>query len=341
MSSLLLLMALCAPDDGPITMEAYREELRNILTSVEAGDVFGAQETARELMKRKVVHRSIEFTPDPSIVGELERAPDESRMTDLAPRLEALLRALEDAPSEVSSSKPDPKRLENLRRQQALENPVRGGDLTIPEGEVPQSWTEWIGSVLERVGDLIERFFKWLGRTFFGNSRVNTPSTGTNFAMPGLVTILVVILLTIIGALAIIALRKGEAPSMEFAASTGTSRDKRDEDPLTRTAGEWERRAIELAAAGRYREAIRAWYHAVLVTAFRAGILHYRRDRTNWEYASSLGPQVDWRPAFLEATRDFEREWYGRRNTAEETAEIFSRSARGILDRLHVESMRR
>ncbi len=95
MSSLLLLLALCAPDDGPLTMEAYRGQLKTLLASIEAGDVSGTQETARALMTRRVRHREIEFTPDPSIVGELERAPDASRMMDLAPRLESLLIALE------------------------------------------------------------------------------------------------------------------------------------------------------------------------------------------------------------------------------------------------------
>ena len=59
---------------------------------------------------------------------------------------------------------------------------------------------------------------------------------------------------------------------------------QRDADPLSREQDEWEKYAAELAAAGRLREAIRAWYHAVLVGLFRAGLLHHHKGRTNWEY---------------------------------------------------------
>ena len=341
MSILLLLLVLCAPDDGVITMERYRKDLKILLTAIETGDVSGAQEMARKLMTRRVRHRDIEFSPDPSVMGELERASGQGRMKELVPRLESLLRALEDDPRVTETSPPNPMRLEDLRRQEAFENPIRGGDVMMPVGEVPQSWSEWFRSILEWIGDKIESFTRWLYETFSGPRSTSTSSTTVpNLSMGSLVTVLVVLLLTIVGSMALLALREGPEPSTENDVSTGTTRTTRDEDPLTRTSGEWERRAKDLAADGRYREAIRAWYHAVLVTAFRAGILHYRRDRTNWEYAYSLGPQVDWRPAFLEATREFEREWYGRRTSAAETAELFSRAARKILDRLHAGSTR-
>jgi hypothetical protein len=86
--------------------------------------------------------------------------------------------------------------------------------------------------------------------------------------------------------------------------------------------------------SGRFREAIRAWYHAVLVTLFRSGLLHYRKDRTNWEYAYALGPELPWRPGFVDATRTFEQIWYGRRETPPDAAEAFARDARGILERI-------
>src|SRR6185295_2118302 len=122
--------------------------------------------------------------------------------------------------------------------------------------------------------------------------------------------------------------RKRLAPT---AAGQSRPAEVRDEDPLSRGADEWEKLAKELMGFGRYREAIRAWYNAVLVNLFRAGILHYRKDRTNWEYAYSMTPDVPFRAGFVEATRRFELEWYGRRNTTLEAAENFGKRVREIV----------
>jgi hypothetical protein len=107
---------------------------------------------------------------------------------------------------------------------------------------------------------------------------------------------------------------------------------QRDDDPLSRGANEWERYAAQLAAAGRIREAIRAWYHAVLVTLYGAGILHFRKGRTNWEYVSSLAPDLPWRGEFIQLTRRFEEEWYGHDASGAEALDECSRRARRILD---------
>jgi hypothetical protein len=107
---------------------------------------------------------------------------------------------------------------------------------------------------------------------------------------------------------------------------------KRDEDPLSRGAMEWERYAIQLAAAGRFREAIRAWYHAVLVTCYAAGVLHFRKGRTNWEYVATLAPSLPWRPEMIRLTRRFEREWYGSDESTLGALDDCGASARAILE---------
>ena len=146
------------------------------------------------------------------------------------------------------------------------------------------------------------------------------------------VALLMGIILAVLGLAVVLAMRRlRKEPAAEAAVSEAPAMGARDEDPLSRTATEWERFAAELARAGRCREALRAWYHAVLVTLFRAGSLQYRRDRTNWEYAYALPPGVQWRGRFVEATRTFEREWYGRRDTAEETLNGFADEARRLL----------
>jgi Domain of unknown function (DUF4129) len=115
------------------------------------------------------------------------------------------------------------------------------------------------------------------------------------------------------------------------ASSVPLASSERDADPLSREANEWERYAAELAASGRLREAIRAWYHAVLVTLYRAGILHYRKGVTNWEYVSALSPALTWRARFIDMTRTFDREWYGRRETSPEALDTLAADARAVL----------
>jgi hypothetical protein len=108
-------------------------------------------------------------------------------------------------------------------------------------------------------------------------------------------------------------------------------RSSRDDDPLSRGATEWERYAAQLAADGRFREAIRAWYHAVLVTCYAAGILHFRKGRTNWEYIASLAASTEWRPELIRLTQRFEHEWYGAEQSSEEAFEDCSEHARNVL----------
>ena len=142
----------------------------------------------------------------------------------------------------------------------------------------------------------------------------------------------VVVALAVVGGaiLAYRALRRRRG-GVEPVESTALARSARDEDPLSREAGEWERFAQELAAAGRTREAIRAWYHAVLVTLFRAGTLHYEKGRTNWEYVSRLGPELAWRPSFIDMTRWFDQQWYGRDRASPDALRESAHAARGIL----------
>jgi len=113
----------------------------------------------------------------------------------------------------------------------------------------------------------------------------------------------------------------------ESAPLTSTS----DDDPLSRGANEWERYAAQLAAAGRFREAIRAWYHAVLVTLYGANILHYRKGRTNWEYVAGVGPEHAWRARFIEITRLFEHEWYGSDDSSGDALDECAAAARDVL----------
>src|SRR5207244_5595400 len=116
--------------------------------------------------------------------------------------------------------------------------------------------------------------------------------------------------------LALEVVRRSRRRELVAVATSDPVASRADEDPLSRAANEWERYAAQLAAAGRIREAIRAWYHAVLVTLYGAGILHFRKGRTNWEYISTITPTIPWRGDFVKLTRRFEHEWYGSANSS-------------------------
>ena len=126
--------------------------------------------------------------------------------------------------------------------------------------------------------------------------------------------------------------RRGDSPLP--ATASGPLSSPRDADPLSKSANEWELYAARLAEARNYREAVRAWYHAVLVTLYRGGALHYRQGRTNWEYYYSLPQRVTWRSQFLDVIQRFEIEWYGKSSSNADDLADYSRRAGALIAEL-------
>ncbi len=107
------------------------------------------------------------------------------------------------------------------------------------------------------------------------------------------------------------------------------------EEAVDRTVSEWEQQALALAAAGRYRESIRAYYLATLATAFSLGSLHHRRGRTNWEYVRQVQPHLMWRSSFVTMVGNFERVWYGSMACSRSTCDQFAALAQNVGQALH------
>jgi hypothetical protein len=147
------------------------------------------------------------------------------------------------------------------------------------------------------------------------------------------ITVVALIVIAIVF-LAIEVVRRARRGDAQALASSSLLRSASDDDPLSRGAMEWERYAAQLAAAGRFREAIRAWYHAALVTCYAVGALHFRKGRTNWEYIASLSAATAWRPDFIRLTQRFEQEWYGSEQSTEDALEDCSAGAKRILEEL-------
>lgn len=81
-----------------------------------------------------------------------------------------------------------------------------------------------------------------------------------------------------------------------------------------RTPAQLRRDADELAAAGRYADAVRDRLRALVRTLEDQGVLDYRPGRTADEVAREAGPAIGARAEQLRAcTRDFDEIWYGGR----------------------------
>jgi len=334
MTAVTALLLLALGGQETISVSEYRDRLAAIRSSIDADDLEGARKRATDLQAVRVRHQGTEFTSDPTVLRPIAGAKDLAAARDAAKSLAALREALSAIPSGPPSA-PDAPLLERLRKEEAEHALNPDGNISGPvlqKPSVPRSVREWLYDLFVRLREffqkLLSNFFKWLLGMLFGGLGSRSGGDGMSYLVMGLI----VLILGAVGIVAFLALqRKGKA--IETVPVEGPA-PVRDEDPLSRSSNEWERFAAELMGSGRFREAIRAWYHAVLVTLFRAGLLHYRKDRTNWEYAYALGPDLPWRPGFVEATRTFEQVWYGRREAPTETAEAFAFEARGMLDRI-------
>lgn len=81
---------------------------------------------------------------------------------------------------------------------------------------------------------------------------------------------------------------------------------------LSRTAAEWRAEADRLEADGRWREALRCRYRALVADLVRRGTIPEQAGRTAGEYVRDvLAREPDVAPAFAAATELFEAVWYG------------------------------
>jgi hypothetical protein len=85
-----------------------------------------------------------------------------------------------------------------------------------------------------------------------------------------------------------------------------------DEPDRQNVASLW-RESDELARAGRFLDAVRTLYLAVLALLHQAALIRYERTRTNGEYADQLRPRVALHAPFVQLTGTFEIKWYGER----------------------------
>src|SRR5262249_52786513 len=74
------------------------------------------------------------------------------------------------------------------------------------------------------------------------------------------------------------------------------------------------RQADELARGGRWLDALRTLYMAVLALLHRADLIRYSQTRTNGEYLAQVRPRTEVYLPFESMTGLFELKWYGEKS---------------------------
>ena len=298
------------PAETVFSLPEYLGVLQDLSARLSEGDLEGSLARASDLMDCRVDFGRERLATDATVLGRVADVRDAKAAAALAGEISSLAAALASLPSALPALPADAARLERLRREDEARALRSGG--TIVPGR-PPTLTESVRRALEAFAEKVRNVARavadWFERFWPKPRRPRDPSApaATSLTTAALVAVVAVGL----ALLAFHALRRWRREPEQGSAPAPAS-SSRDADPLSREADEWERYARELAAAGRAREAIRAVYHAVLMTLFRAGVLHHQKGRTNWEYVARLSPEAAARPGFMRLTRAFDREWYGR-----------------------------
>ncbi len=312
---LFLLLVTGWAADPVWTPAHYRLQLDQARLAVEAADDTRMVALAHDIAAASISWPSGPTPGDPTLTALAQK----QSWAALRQRLAAItgeLAGLEGAPAPAAI---DRVALQRLAEREAAAgsglaaggtvagNPLDPHHLPLSIGERLEAAARWCAG---KVVDLID----WIRRLFFSDEKDNGEGGS---GVVTLTLILVGAVVVIAGVLAVMSWRRREAASPPAALLPVA--EKVDADPRSRAADEWARYARELLGLGRHREAIRAWYHAMLVGCWSHGVLHHRVGRTNWEYALALSSALNWRARFQDLTQRFDQAWYGGRVEADES----------------------
>ncbi|HEX8155200.1 MAG TPA: DUF4129 domain-containing protein [Thermoanaerobaculia bacterium] len=328
---LAVFLIAAAASAEPISLDAYLGELEKIRVAFAAKDLATARRLAEPLVAADVAATSGDrFHADDALLSAIAGAKKHDRV--LQQRLTATIDELRRSAPE-STTPADAKLLERVTDEQRVAELQQGGTVDVTAGPGDNRFgatvVRAIGETIDWIGELLVKILDWIFDFLPGRKK----ESGSG-SVSGPVIVVVTLIVIALIALALRTIFRARPALAAPAATSEPISSRADEDPLSRGASEWERHAANLAANGRWREAIRAWYHAVLVTLYGAGILHYRKGRTNWEYVAVLPANVAWRAEFIELTRRFEEEWYGSLDSTPEAHDECGARARAILDTL-------
>jgi hypothetical protein len=212
---------------------------------------------------------------------------------------------------------------------------ARGGEIDgLPDGglALPVSWHQRIAGFFGWLGDGLRTVWDWI--IDWLRAREDKGHADAAGSRSHVLIISCVLVGAILVVAAVMAWRAWRQRSMIVPRMAGApAADGVDADPRSRAVDEWLAYAQQLFAAGRHREATRAWFHALLVQCWSHGLIHHRVGKTNWEYALLLPASLPWRSRFQDLTRQYDCIWYGGRDDRE-AVERFAGETGEILGRL-------
>jgi hypothetical protein len=198
---------------------------------------------------------------------------------------------------------------------------------------------QWIGKSMDRFGDLISDFLRWL-RGKEDNDVDVSKDTGDAADMGKVARIaLIGLLIVLVIALCVLLVRwyanRGKTPA-PVAAAAPVAVDLEDElvtaDALPED--EWLRLAREKWASGDHRLAVRALFLGTLARLGETGLLAIASGKTNGIYLRELNRQsraaTPLRMAFRENVGAFEATWYGDHPVDDVAFDQFSRNLETI-----------
>lgn len=145
----------------------------------------------------------------------------------------------------------------------------------------------------------------------------------------------------------IVILAIGAGVALFLFARSWSGRSKRREATKKRKVGlleegeealrtdEWLARADELERSGRFREAVRCLYLAVLMRLDDAGLVHFDRYQTNWEHLRRIeASQAPSEVRYRRITQQFDHIWYGELPATSEHCAEFRREYMRLVETL-------
>ena len=179
---------------------------------------------------------------------------------------------------------------------------------------------EWIGKVMEHIGDSMEKFFEWLGDMITPKHKRQPRTGGVD---PAFFKGLSIFVLVVLGAVLIILLvrallgRRAGPPRLQEVKTVNVGIDLEDENIIATLLpeDEWIQMARGLMEKGELRAAMRAWFLAVLAYLSRVNLVSVLQSKSNLEYARELVRRSRRHPGiatiFSDSIFRFERAWYG------------------------------
>ena len=217
----------------------------------------------------------------------------------------------------------------------------------LPEVDVDKGFLgsalEWAGERLGDVFSAIGDFFQWLfsGLRSPGGTTRPPPtqnSSGSGFGFLGitdlLTTLAIVAIIAILIVIIAMVVKSIDAKKQKRESLLSDLSDVLSDvvtPPGDLAASTYESRAINLAAAGDHRAAIRELLLGSMSWIERAGLIRYRKGLTNRDYLRCVWRRQDKRNAFLTTATQFEYVFFGRRNPTAEMFEQCLASFRGAF----------